>query len=288
MARWEYNRKKYKWEGAGTILETGACIGKTYKKDRVPKKGATKVFSTFEYQKIRGVDAKMKTLSIDFTLTMRWLDSRIKRSRFSDQDGNDEIFLGHSAIDKIWTPDFRIANQTSFKANYEWFSIVSSGILGDDTTEKLLEMSEHEDEKMSTGVRIQYEIKTSVFCPFSYADYPMDRQQCNVSFGSGSLGAIFTLLDPLGSSHKKDTYEAANFDVTVNFFDNDLGTGENTIGMKIHLARLRSSYIMTYYIPSVLIVLVSEIGFVVPVTAIPGRIGPVSYTHLTLPTILRV
>ena len=123
----------------------------------------------------------MKTLSIDFTLTMKWLDSRIKRSRFSVQDGDEEIFLGHSAIDKIWTPDFRIANQTSFKPNYEWFSIVSSGILGDDTTETLLEMSDNEDEKMSTGVRIQYEIKTSVFCPFSYADYPMDRQPCNVS-----------------------------------------------------------------------------------------------------------
>ena len=37
-----------------------------------------------------------------------------------------------------------------------------------------------------------------------------------------------------------------------------------------------------YYIPSILIVLVSEIGFVVPVTAIPGRIGLLVTQFLTL------
>ena len=213
---------------------------------------------------------------------MKWLDSRIKRSRFLEERENEEIFLGPNAVDQIWTPDIRIANRTSFKPTDEWFSVVSAGILGEADTEKLLNMSKDDEDKQSTGIRIKYEIKTSVFCPFRYASYPMDNQTCIIGFGSGSLGAIFTLFDTLGNNHKKKNYEAANFDVTVNFFDHNLGTGQNKIGMKIELDRLRNSYIMMYYIPSILIVLVSEIGFVVPVTAIPGRIGLLVTQFLTL------
>ena len=114
------------------------CIEKTYKRYRVPQKGASRVFSSIEYQQVREVDAKRKTLSIDFTLTMRWLDSRIKRSRFSEENKNEEIFLGPNAIDQIWIPNFRIVNRTSFKPKDEWYSIVSAGILGEDETETRL------------------------------------------------------------------------------------------------------------------------------------------------------
>ena len=286
VGRWENNNLgepyKYKWAAAGSLLETGACIATTYKKYRVPKKGKTRVFSTIEYQQVREVDAKKKTLLIDFTLTMRWLDSRIRRSRFSEENENEEIFLGPNAIDQIWVPDFRITNQTAFKPQDEWFSIVSAGVLGGDATNKLVEMNKDDEDKISTGARIQYEIKTSVFCPFQYAAYPMDHQKCTISFGSGSFGAIFTLADHSGIHHTTKTYEAANFDVTVKFFDSNLTSGKNTIGMEIELNRLSHSYIMMYYIPSILIVLVSEIGFVVPVTAIPGRIGLLVTQFLTL------
>ena len=248
----------------------------------MPIKGVTRVFSTIEYQQVREVDAKNKILSIDFTLTMRWLDSRIRRARFSEGLENQEIFLSPGALNKIWVPDFRIANQTAFKPKDEWFSIVSAGILGADNTQTLLKLRNADDDKMSTGVRIQYEIKTSVFCPFKYAAYPMDNQICSISFGSGSLGAIFTLFDPEGYHHATKNYEAANFEIKMSFFDRNMTTGGNTIGMKMKLTRLSNSYIMMYYVPSVLIVLVSEIGFVVPVTAIPGRIGLLVTQFLTL------
>ena len=278
---WEYNSKdepyRYQWKGSGFILETGSCVPQNYPKYLVPDEGNTTVFSTIEYQRVREVDAKMKTLSIDFTLTMRWLDSRIKKSR------SQEIFLGPNAIEQIWIPHFRISNRTSFKPKDEWFSIVSARIMGDGETCMLLGLSNDDcDDTTSTGVRIQYEIKTSVFCPFGYSEYPMDHQNCTISFGSGSRGAIFTLFDRKGTHHSTDTYEAANFEITVNFFDKKLTTGQNIIGMEIGLTRLSNSYIMMYYVPSILIVLVSEIGFVVPVTAIPGRIGLLVTQFLTL------
>ena len=41
-------------------------------------------------------------------------------------------------------------------------------------------------------------------------------------------------------------------------------------------------YMMKYYIPTMAVVLVSEIGFVIPLTAIPGRVALLVTQFLTL------
>ena len=73
----------------------------------------------------------------------------------------------------------------------------------------------------------------------------------------------------------------SKFNVTIEFYD---GTLEDSfiVGMNIRIARLSSSYMMEYYLPCIGIILLSEIGFVVPVTAIPGRIGLLVTQFLTL------
>ena len=54
------------------------------------------------------------------------------------------------------------------------------------------------------------------------------------------------------------------------------------IKMAIKMTRLGTSYMVEYYLPCIGIILVSEIGFVIPVTAIPGRIGLLVTQFLTL------
>ena len=92
------------------MLETGVCIGEGYQKYFAPEQEETKVESTIEYQKVRKVDAKEQTLSVDLLLTLRWFDPNI-RSQFRRKDKlNGGIALRPEAVKKIWTPDLYISN----------------------------------------------------------------------------------------------------------------------------------------------------------------------------------
>ena len=186
--------------------------------------------------------------------------------------------MSSDALQLIWTPDAYILNRTTFRNQDEWASLRSSKILTANEYEDKLRLR-HNDK---TPVEIKYEIKATVYCEFDLSAYPMDTQLCNISFGSGSLGAIFSLYDPTNLYHSLNTYEAANFAMRITFFDNGVDSGKNVIGVQIFMARITDSFIMKYYIPSIGIVLVSEIGFVIPATAIPGRVGLLVTQFLTL------
>ena len=70
--------------------------------------------------------------------------------------------------------------------------------------------------------------------------------------------------------------------IQMEFFDTNIAHGNNTIGIRIRMERLTDSHFMKYYVPCMGIVLISEIGFVIPVTAIPGRIGLLVTQFLSL------
>ena len=177
----------------------------------------------------------------------------------------------------IWTPDLHIRHRSSFKPNDEWYSMVNASSSSRENTD------EFKDEGLNclTGVELAYEVQTSVFCPFDYYNYPFDVQNCMVSFGSRSLDTTFMLYGRNKQYHLTSMYRAVNFDITIKF--TNLTHGDTSvIGLDIKLERVTNSYLMEYYIPCIGVILVSEIGFVVPVTAIPGRIGLLVTQFLTL------
>ena len=277
-----YSFDNFRWVGSGDLLAKGVCVDKDYRKLFVPEKGITKVYSTIEYQKVRRVDAKEGTLSIDFTLVMRWLDPNIKTNFSAEDKANGGIILSSDAINLIWTPDVYILNRTSFKTKDEWAALKSSKILITNEFTDVNDTSDESLEQVKTTIEIRYEMKSTVYCDFDLSSYPMDTQRCRLSIGSGSLGAIYVLYDPNNSYHLINTYVAANALMKIEFFDEKLNSGMNTIGMKITMRRLTDSYVMKYYIPAIAIVMVSELGFVIPVTAIPGRVSLLVTQFLTL------
>ena len=95
---WEYkdeetmNQKEvtgWHWISNGQLLEKKVCLGKNYLNYSPPGERGTKVYSTVEYHKVRDVDAKKQTLSIDLLLTLRWFDQNI-RTNFTDKIQRDD------------------------------------------------------------------------------------------------------------------------------------------------------------------------------------------------------
>ena len=274
---------RYHLNSTGKLLATGVCILDDYQKHFPPEDGTTKVYSTLETHEVRDVDAKKKTLSIDFTLTMRWLDSRIKTSFAHDNNTSEEVLLGPAAIDKIWSPDLHIWNRQSFKAKEEWATLITTRVLENQDINILDGKNMTRYDLSIPTIEMKYEVKTTVYCmDWKYINYPMDDQECNVMFGSASASSIFTLLKKCGDRCSRTTYSAVNFNITIKFFDGSLTDGMNHVGIKILMKRLTTSFVYKYYAPCIAIVLVSEIGFIIPATAIPGRVALLVTQFLTL------
>ena len=276
MKQWEKNDAgfayKYHWIPSGELLENDACVDHNYSKDVLPVKEKRYISATIAYQKVREVDAKKQSVSLDLNLWMRWKDPGVKFKFSNESLENHGIFLGPNATSKIWIPEVHIKNRTYFKEDDEWKSLISSKIL-----------SETEE------IELKYEMKFSVFCVFDYSMYPVDEQTCNVSIGSSSQSEIFVLKPSLEDEnrthHGENKYQSDNFYMSTTFFDRKIDDGTNTIGIFITMCRIPHSYIFMYYIPCITIVLVSLIGFVIPVSAIPGRIGLLVTQFLTLTNI---
>ena len=268
--------EKYDWVPYGQLLEKGICIDGNYQKNFAPEKKKTKVFCTVEYQKVREVDAKKQTVSIDLILTLKWHDPNIRTNFVSNNIEYEGVALRQEATEKIWTPDLYIWNSTKLKSKEEWASLKESRIFSPDM------IIENDSNHSKTIVEMEYEIKTTVYCNFQFSLFPMDEQNCSITAGSGSKKAIFVLNDVAQNYHSPVTYHAVGLEMKITFFEKDRLFGNSTIGFNIAMTRLLWPYMMKYYIPCIAIVLVSEIGFVIPLTAIPGRVALLVTQFLTL------
>lgn len=267
------NAKRYQYIASGILLQENVCIGKHYRKYIAPNGRQTKVHTTIEYHEVRDVNAKKQTASIDLLATLRWFDPNIKTNFKEEIDKKNGIILETEKVYNIWIPDLYIWNRTSIKSKDEWAFLKMVRIL---MTNETMD----EDSVDNTIVELKYEIKTTIYCKFEYFTYPMDSQNCSVRIGSGSDASLFVLDKKDQSYHESKYYSAVGLNLIIDFFGYD--TKDNGVGFHIQMNRLLSPFMMKYYIPSIAIVIVSEIGFMVPLTAIPGRVALLVTQFLTL------
>lgn len=290
----------YKWKAKGDLLEDRSCIDDTYQKHLMPglmklhshsrdkrsikehvlEESRTIVYTIIEYQKVREVDDKKGLLFIDLTLTMIWEDPSVKIKFSSNDLLNGGMQLGRESSQTIWTPDLHIKNRTYFAQDAEWNSWISARILAPKQVEK--QFGTTIETHATSVIEMRHELKVSVYCHFDHSSYPMDQQTCDINIGSSTEQPTFILHNKGGFNHADNCYESANFNMSIKFFDRGIKNGSNTIGLHVTMCRMQLSYIFMYYIPSVAIVLISLIGFVIPANAIPGRVGLLVTQFLTL------
>ena len=273
---------EFQWIASGSLIAKGVCLEPNYRSYFVPEAGNTLVYSTIEEQAVRNVDAKEETVSIDFTLVMRWLDPNIN-THFTDDDiAQGGITLDENKASRIWTPDLYIFNVTSFKDKREEERIKSLRILSREDFSQLQYASRPRRRGEKTAVELRIEVKKIIYCRFYHRLYPIDSQKCRITLGSRSLGAIFHLYDPDKNFHHLHRYEAVSFDMTIEFFDQGYSDGNNTIGFDITMDRIYEPFIWKYYVPCIAIVSVSGLSFIIPISAIPGRVALLVTQFLSL------
>ena len=142
-----------------------------------------------------------------------------------------------------------------------------------------------------TLVNATLEWRVTIFCTFNFNNYPLDTQYCPFYTQGSSIRSFKRLLyDPKNIYHSIKEYETAGFRVTVKFVGNNYeeeNRRESTdiLGFEVTMDRIFAPYLFEYYLPCMAIVIVSFISFIVPLSAIPGRIALVVTQFLTLTNI---
>ena len=92
----------------------------------------------------------------------------------------------------------------------------------------------------------------------------------------------FVLYDPHNKIHEANNYEAAGFNLTASLIDD---SSDGNIELRLQMDRVLSPFLFKYYLPCMAIVVVSQISFVIPPNAIPGRVALIVTQFLTLTNI---
>ena len=296
---WRYN--KY-WEATrGMLFRKGACVDSSYDRGIPPGTNRTKILSTFEGQMIRDIDAQKKTLTIDFSLRLRWWDYRIKTNFSTRKEELHEIPLDNKWINEIWTPNvyvYNLSNYKAFKDSMLWRSFllvqdkrereipldivkilsggykgVTKGIQrGYNLTESILHFHAQGDVEMTL------EATATIYCTFDLPRYPFDKQQCKFWLGSRSSDSVFTLFDPTDQYHQMVSYQASNFFTSTTFVNDTNGA----IGVDITMSRDIQSFVLKYYVSCIAIVILSNFSFVIPLSDVSGRVALLVTLFLTL------
>ncbi|XP_040575478.1 glycine receptor subunit alpha-2-like [Lepeophtheirus salmonis] len=244
------------------------CLPKNYAKYELPDEdSATPI--------IVGVDIKdiPKINDVDFSITLnayfyvKWVDKRLRILSYNSSDINrkphmkkQSIAINSKIIEKLWLPDVEILNLSSF--------------------ETLSVLSKLEGVWIGENSELMYSLATriTIICRMKFNAFPMDIQVCKFQVGSFNydMNKMIFFNDFIPS---KQNSQQTTLDYQVNFQDLRpdethylaLGMNYSVAGFQIILTRKVSFYIVTYYLPSALFVLVSWISFLVNPEVIPGR-----------------
>lgn len=166
-------------------------------------------------------------------------------------------------IKDLWVPNVFIYNLKTFKV-----IDVLSRLAG-------LWVSPNKDVMYSQASQITF------ICPMIFDYFPLDTQVCKFQVGSYSYNSekMIFAVSQLGYAHTSRSI-VLDYDIQISpleeadkmFVGGPLGN-YSLAGFEMILQRHVSHYIITYYLPSGLFVVVSWISFLVPPDVIPGRMA---------------
>ena len=244
--------------------------------NQTPAEKITSIYIQILEQKAIRLDEGKNELELHLKGQLLWEDERI-HTNFSAYDlKNGWLMVSWEKMkaitqrgEMIWMPTFFVRDLAKVTSPYgdNSFNVFT----------KLEFLTHNPFHENITLVRLSFTVKITLLCDFQYDNYPMDTQLCPLRFFTEtSQNLELHLYDPEIKNHRSETnLDRLGFDITTNFIE--ISSSENSgvfeVGFDMILKRIYRPFIYQYYIPSFTIVCVSTFSFVVPLTAIPGRIS---------------
>ena len=282
-------------------IVNNVCISSSYQIYEQPSTLESEpVVLIFYDKKIHEIDERRNFLTISVKILALWEDSRIKVSNFSFNHFMvlPPITYTHKYIwtplsdliiarlkELTFTPDKKIAG-IKLHQGRQINSYLSS--LSKDKYRKngLDEFSvRFNPDTIIVSAYGKWTIKVS--CGFDFSKYPFDDQNCRLI-----MKVPFKNLTIFDAQHSLSNQEVfGNFDLKQRVYVlpgvwSDFTQAYQTLfGVQNNMTRKIDAYIYQFYVPCIFIVTMSFSSFIIPVTAIPGRIAVIVTQFLTLTNI---
>ena len=261
------------------------CVTKHYDPGYHPKDAH--VTLTFQDKKIVNIDDKKKTITLDIVAQLFWEDKRIT-AFFHDSNPFTElppVTAEEPAI--IWTPFqyMYILNLRSRRYLTDPY-MINLGLLTVESANQMID-----DAIFSGDVPVAFSFiiwSLTISCPFNFPHFPFDKTKCPLIMRFRSVDASFETSKTTHIDFIKQT-DMDGFKIDLKQTDayNSSWANIKATEMKVDiiLERQVSKYVFQYYIPCITIVIATSFSFIIPLSAIPGRIALIVTQFLTLTNI---
>ena len=128
---------------------------------------------------------------------------------------------------------------------------------------------------------MRQDLQIRVPCSFAPNMFPFDAPSCMLRYSNKDARNLIPI--PLRTStHTPRPFPKYGFTITVLEIDGIDEKGSAFVGIKYHMRRILSPFVFQYFLPAAAIVFVSDISFIIPSSATPGRVGLLATLFLTL------
>ena len=268
------------------------CLPTSYQINQPPTVEALTMASIIIGEaKIVEVDERKKSITMLINMMPSWEDHRIKLN-WSAQDTFIELPTITKADKDIWYPLSAVFITDMKELTFPFDPIIASDVKVFPGYVANAILQEEIFPPSITVVTSILKWTIQIFCDFNFSKYPFDHQTCKLRFITGKLNITQNNI-PRGFENWFPTKqkEFDGFDVKQEIVSTPLGknffypNGGTTFDIDFTLTRQIGSYLYQYYIPCMAIVITSFFSFIIPLTAIPGRVAILVTQFLTMTNI---
>jgi len=251
-------------------VNNNLCIPKNYNKFDLPLPDSVNFIDVgIDITDVLRINDKEYGVEFSTYFNVMWQEPRLHiPNRFLNEldDSSDSMIpVNLELVKELWLPNIFIYNLKTFKV--------------------VEVLSKHAGLWITRNKEIMYSQATHInfICPMRFDAFPLDTQICKFQVGSYSYEMskmTFTQSNKVNGYVKTKNSVVLDYAVEIiplEGADRILSYGElgnfSVAGFEMVLQRHISHYLITYYLPSGLFVVVSWISFVVPPEVIPGRMA---------------
>ena len=230
------------------------------------------------------IDERRKSLTLLFGVWLFWQDHRIKTK---DITIDKRIPLPLGTLWTPWTPKEipMIDDLKEFDAIYEPKATLE--LIPGSSMNKWF--SKNIFPHNATIVSHYTKSNVKISCNFDFAKYPFDHQNCPLLMKGYNINITIYDITVLGFDQEifmgYRTKHGVYLNNSLNHLNHYYGGQVNYFGFYNNMTREIETYIYQCYVPCIAIVTMSFSSFIIPISAIPGRVGIIVTQFLTLTSI---